>query len=130
MLIVDASCLYEVLVGSAAGVRIGVRLAADDDQAAPHLIDAEVPAVIRSHLHTGKIDATTAHQAVDDLISWPGERHGHLPLIRRAWELRHSIRFADGLYVALAEAMEAPLLTRDARLAAAHGPRCRVEVVA
>ncbi len=128
MLVVDASCLYEVLADTPAAEAIRQRLASDEDHAAPHLVDAEVLGVIRrQHLHGG-LDRTAATQAVDDLRAWPGQRYSHRPLLERAWDLRATVRSWDALYVALAEAMDATLLTTDARLAAARGPRCRIEV--
>ncbi|MCW2650038.1 MAG: putative nucleic acid-binding protein contains domain [Mycobacterium sp.] len=71
----------------------------------------------------------TAGQAVADLRDWPGERFGHRWLLERAWRLRDSIRGWDAFYVALAEAFDATLLTLDGRLALAHGPTCRIEVL-
>jgi predicted nucleic acid-binding protein len=130
MLVVDASCLYEVLVDAPGADTVRDVLAADTDHAAPHLIDAEVIGVIRSHHLRGLIDGTTASQAVDDLRAWPGERYGHRTLLPRAWELRHSVRTWDALYVALAEVLQVELITLDQRLASADGPRCPIRVVA
>jgi predicted nucleic acid-binding protein len=130
MLVVDASCLYEVVADTPNAELIRTRLAADPDQAAPHVIDPEVLGVIRRHHLVGALDPTAARLAVDDLADWPGERYGHQDLLARAWELRSSVRSWDALYVALAEALDATLLTLDARLASAPGPRCVVEVVA
>ena len=129
MLIVDASCLFEVVAGTPRSVAIRERLAADHDHLAPHIIDAEVLGVIRRQEQTGLLDATTSRLAVDDLHDWPGERVGHRPLLRRAWELRINIRTWDAFYVALAEAFDSPLLTLDARLASAAGAICQVEVI-
>ncbi len=128
MLVVDASCLYEVVADTPHSEAIRRRLAADPDHAAPHLIDAEVLGVIRRHHLSGALDATAAAQAVDDLADWPGERYGHRVLLARAWELRAAVRSWDALYVALAEALGATLVTTDARLAAAAGPQCPIEV--
>ena len=129
MLVVDASCLYAVVAATADAAAVRERLAADDQQAAPHLVDAEVLGVIRRHHLAGDLDATAAALAVDDLRAWPGERYGHRALLDRAWELRATVRSWDALYVALAEALEGTLLTADARLAGARGPRCPIEVV-
>jgi predicted nucleic acid-binding protein len=96
---------------------------------APHLIDAEVLGVIRKHHERGWLDRTAADQAVDDLRDWPGERLSHRPLLERAWELRSTVRGYDALDVALAAALEAPLLTTDGRRARAPGPHCRIELV-
>lgn len=130
MLIVDASCLYEVVVDTPHSEQIRRRLADDRDQAAPHLVDAEVLGVIRKHHLLGELDRTAAAQAVEDLRDWPGDRVSHRSLLARAWELHETVRTWDALYVALAEALDAPLLTLDRRLARAKGPRCPIEVVA
>jgi predicted nucleic acid-binding protein len=128
MLVVDASVLFEVVTGTSRAETLRQQLVADVDQVAPHLIDAEVFGVIRTHHARGWLDTTAADQAVEDLRDWPGERMSHRPLLGRAWELRSSVRGYDALYVALAEAMDAALLTTDARLARAPGPRCPIVV--
>ena len=129
MLVVDASCLYEVVADTAASEPIRTVLAADPDHAAPHLIDAEVLGVIRRHHLSGALDGTAAAQAVDDLAGWPGERYGHRSLLARAWELRANVRSWDALYVALAEVLDATLLTTDARLATAGRAHCSIQVI-
>ncbi|MGH9156643.1 MAG: type II toxin-antitoxin system VapC family toxin [Acidimicrobiales bacterium] len=107
MLVVDACCLYEVVADTTRSEQVRRRLAADPDQAAPHIIDLEVISVVRRHHRAGDLDATAAAQAVDDLAAWPGERYGH------------QVRGWDAAYVALAEALRATLVTLDGRLAAA-----------
>lgn len=129
MLIVDASSLYEVVADTARAGDVRGRLALDADHAAPSVIDVEVVSVIvRDHI-AGRLDATAAAQAVQDLRDWPGERFTHPPLLDRAWELRQSVRAWDAFYIALAEVMQATLITSDSRLARAQGPRCAIEVV-
>src|SRR5271157_1973367 len=127
MLVVDASCLFEVVADTPRSGEIAARLAADVDQVAPHVIDVEVMGVIRTQHLRGRLDGTAAGQAVADLRDWPGERFGHRWLLERTWQLRDSVRGWDAFYVALAEAFDATLLTLDARLARAHGPTCRIE---
>jgi predicted nucleic acid-binding protein len=129
MLVVDASCLVEVVADTPRSSEIAARLAADGDQVAPSIIDVEVMGVIRALRLREQIDGTAAGQAIADLRDWPGERYGHRWLLDRAWELRDSVRGWDAFYVALAEAFDATLVTLDARLARAHGPRCRIEVL-
>ena len=68
-------------------------------------------------------------QAVQDLADWPGERYGHRHLLDRAWQLRATVRGWDAMYVALAEALDAVLITTDRRLGAAIGPTCRIQVI-
>lgn len=128
MLVLDASVLFEVVADAPAAESVRQHLDLDEDVAAPHLIDAEVLAVIQTQHRSGALDATAAAQAVEDLRSWPGERWSHRPFVARAWELRANVRAYDALYVALAEAMDATLLTLDRRLAAAPGPRCEIVV--
>jgi predicted nucleic acid-binding protein len=130
MLVVDASCLYDTLVGTSRAERIRSRLAADTEYAAPHVIDVEVLGVIRRDFRLGRLDATAARQALEDLKDWPAERFGHRVLLERAWELRETVRGWDAMYVALAEALQATLITTDERLARAPGPRCAIEVIA
>jgi predicted nucleic acid-binding protein len=129
MLVVDASCLFEVVADTPRSGQVAARLAADADHAAPHVIDVEVLGVIRAQHLRGTLDSTAAGQAVTDLRDWPGERFGHRWLLDRVWQLRDSVRGWDAFYVALAEAFDATLLTLDARLARAHGPTCRIEVL-
>ena len=90
---------------------------------------AAVVGVIRRTYLLGRLDGAAATLALEDLESWPGERYGHCPLLERARELRHAVRGWDATYVALAEALRAPLLTTDGQLDAAHGPACEVELI-
>jgi hypothetical protein len=92
VIVVDASCLYEVVVGSPRAEHIRTVLAADPDHAAPHVVDIEVYSLIRRDHLAGVFDETLAALAVEDLRSWPGERYGHRGLLARARELRHTVR--------------------------------------
>ncbi len=129
MLVVDASVLFEVVADTPESELLRQRLAADTDHGAPHLVDAEVLAVVETQHRRGALDATAAAQCVEDLRGWPGERWPHRPLLARAWELRHNVRGYDALYVALAESLGATLLTRDHRLTRASGITCPVELL-
>jgi predicted nucleic acid-binding protein len=129
VLIVDASCLYEVVADTARADDVRARLLLDPDHAAPSVVDVEVIGVIRRDRLSGRLDPTAAAQAVTDLRDWPGERFAHRPLLDRVWGLSGSVRTWDAFYVALAEVMQATLVTSDARLARASGPRCTIEVV-
>jgi predicted nucleic acid-binding protein len=130
MLVVDASCLSGALIGGPGAEAVRERLAEDQDQAAPHVVDVEVFSVIRRQHRFGELDGTAASQAVEDLHAWPGERYGHRHLLGRAWQLRDSVRGWDAMYVALAEALDTVLITMDRRLAAAHGPTCQIDLIA
>ncbi len=129
MLVVDASCLGEVLVNGQLADSVRLRLSRDSEHAAPHVIDVEVFGVIRRLRSMEAIDETTAALAVEDLSLWPGERFGHRALLERAWELRATVPGWDAMYVALAEVLEVPLITLDGRLARATGPRCVIELI-
>lgn len=129
MLVVDASVLFEVVADTPAAEVMRRRLTADPDQAAPHVIDVEVFGVIRRQHLLGNLETVAATQAIADLADWPGQRYGHRALLERAWELRATVRGWDAAYVALAEALDATLLTTDRRLSTAPGPTCRIEVV-
>ena len=129
MLVVDASCLCEALIGGPGAEAIRGRLTADPDHAAPHAVDVEVFGVVRREHMRGRLDRSEAAQAVEDLEAWPGERFGHRLLLARAWQLRDTVRGWDAMYVALAEALDAVLVTTDRRLGAATGPACSIEVI-
>ncbi len=128
MLVIDAGILFEVIADTPASEALRARLMLDQDHCAPHLIDAEVLSVIQKWHRTGELDTTAANQAVDDLSLWPGERWSHRPLLARAWELRADVRGYDAMYVALAEALGATLMTLDQRLARVRSLRCDIEV--
>jgi predicted nucleic acid-binding protein len=128
VIVVDAGCVFDVVTSSERARSIERRLAEDADQAAPHAVDVEVFGVIRSHRLRGLLDESAARRAIELLASWPVARYAHQPLLARAWELRDNVRGWDAMYVALAELLDATLLTTDARLATATGPQCRIEV--
>lgn len=96
---------------------------------APHLVDIETTQVIRRYAAKREIGGERGLAALEDLIDLPIRRYPHDLLLPRVWELRNNLTAYDAVYVALAELLEAPLLTRDKRLAAAAGHRARVELV-
>lgn len=129
MIVVDASALLEVLLRTGAAPAVEAHLfSARDTLHAPHLLDVEVAQVLRRYAAAGEIDDARGRAALDDLVDFPLRRHPHDMLLPRVWALRHNLTAYDAVYVALAEALEATLLTRDARLAAAVGQGVRVVV--
>jgi len=88
---------------------------------APHLIDAEVGHALRRRVAARKLPEERATAALDRLTGLPLRRIVHTGLLGRAWQLRHNVSFYDGIYVALAEMLDAPLVTLDRRLAKAVG---------
>jgi predicted nucleic acid-binding protein len=86
---------------------------------APHLVDVEVTHALRRYAAAGDIDRERGSAALADLADFPVRRYPHTVLLPRVWELRSNFTAYDAVYVALAEALDASLLTRDHRLAAA-----------
>lgn len=130
MIVVDASALLEVLLRTSAAAAVERRLF-DSGQTlyAPHLIDLEVAQVVRRYAATGELDVDRGREALADLAEFPLLRYPHDFLLPRIWELRSNLTAYDAVYVALAEVLGAPLLTRDRRLAAASDHHARVELV-
>lgn len=96
---------------------------------APQLLDIEITQVLRRLSQRKEVSVVRAEQALEDLDDLLIERHDHQTLVPRIWQLRDSLTAYDGAYVALAEALDAPLLTCDAKLAGAHGHHATIELV-
>jgi predicted nucleic acid-binding protein len=131
--VLDASAVVAFLTRTRSGVaeQVAEQMPATGSGLwAPHLIDAEVGHVLRRLALRGEIPPDAGRNALHDLNDLRMERVPHVALLGRAWELRESVSFYDGLYVALAEELDLPLLTLDARIARAHGHRARVELIA
>lgn len=130
MIVLDASAAVELLLNTPLGDRVGDRLSADSTSLhAPQLLDVEVLHVLRS-LRLGRaVTERRANEALEDLADLPVHRYGHEDLVGRAWTLRESLTAYDAVYVALAEALGATLVTCDGRLGRAHGHQVEVEVV-
>jgi predicted nucleic acid-binding protein len=130
LIVLDASVVVELLMRTEAGVRVEARLLGSSETLhAPHLIDVEVAQVVRRYEAIGNVDGVRAARALTVLAALPLERHAHALLLPRAWQLRHNLTIYDAMYVVLAELLDATLLTRDRRLAAAPLHRARMEVV-
>jgi predicted nucleic acid-binding protein len=130
VIVVDASALLETLLRTPAAEAVDARLfGAGQTLHAPHLLDVEVAQVVRRYAAAGEIDGERGRAALADLADFPLRRYPHDFLLPRVWELRGNLTAYDAVYVALAEALDAPLLTRDRRLAAATEHHARVDVV-
>lgn len=129
MIVVDASVVVTGLADDGPdGDRVRARLHGER-LVAPEVIDLEVVSAWRRLLAAGALDERRVALALADLDGLPLERAAHRPLIARCWELRGNLTVYDAAYVALAEVLGVGLLTGDARLAAAPGIRCEVEVL-
>ena len=129
MLVVDASVLVVALADDGErGDRARSRLD-DEELTSPDLVDLEVLSVLRRALHHGGVSGGRADAAVETLARLSLERVPHRFLAARCWELRDNLTPYDAAYVALAETLGAVLVTADAPLARAPGPRCRIELL-
>jgi predicted nucleic acid-binding protein len=130
VIVVDASALLEVLLRTPAAEAVQTRLF-DPRQTvhAPHLIDVEVAQVLRRYALGRELDPERGRAALADLADFPIRRYPHGLLLNRVWDLRNNLTAYDAVYVALGQALDAPLLTRDRRLATAARRHVRVELV-
>ena len=130
MIVVDTSALIEVLLRTSTAAVVEARLFEPGETLhGPHLIDIEATQVLRRYAAGGEIDGARGRAALDDLADFPIRRYPHDVFLPRVWALRHNLTAYDAVYVALADALDATLLTRDRRLAAASGHRARIEIV-
>jgi predicted nucleic acid-binding protein len=117
VIVLDASAALDFLLRDETNFAwVEERLLAGGQLAAPHLIDTEVAHVLRKHALGGRLDDGRAGEALVDLDELPLERYPARPLLARIWTLRHNLSAYDATYVALAEALDAPLITTDRRL--------------
>ncbi len=130
MIVVDASAVLEVLLLTPAAERISQRLfAAGETLHAPHLLDLEVAQVLRRYFLSRELTSERGLQALEDLADFPLTRYPHHLFLSRVWELRHNLTAYDAAYLALAEALDAPLVTRDKSLASSAGHKARIDLV-
>lgn len=111
-LVIDASIAIQYLLRTQTGQH-AAGMIDHAELAAPELLDAEVLAVLRDEVITGRLDEARAAEAVYDLSRWGVERLAHRPLLAVAWRLRPNVTACDALYVAAARARGAALLTAD-----------------
>ncbi|HEX6900531.1 MAG TPA: type II toxin-antitoxin system VapC family toxin [Thermoanaerobaculia bacterium] len=129
MIVLDASAAVEILLKTSASVPIVERiLGRKVPLHAPYLIDLEVAQILRRFVAREGLPSERARQALEDLARLPLDRFPHLSLLPRIWQLRENLTAYDASYVALAETLDATLLTRDGRIARAPGHAARVEV--
>jgi predicted nucleic acid-binding protein len=121
MLTVDTSAVLAALAERTPDRALVQRLADDGDLHAPHLIDVEILQALRGLVRGGKLSADRAEDVRTDVADLAITRYAHEPLADRVWALRDNLTAYDAVFVALSEALDVPLITCDARLAAAPG---------
>src|SRR5688500_7086635 len=122
--------MIEVLLNTSTGVQLAERVFDPDEILhAPHLLDVDLARVLRRYTRAGELDAARGLQALEHLADFPLTRYPHDLFLLRIWELRHNVTAYDAAYIAVAEALGAPLLTRDAALASVPGHHAQIELI-
>lgn len=130
MIVLDASAAVEWLLQTKVGARVEQRIVSTRASLhAPHLLDIEVTQVLRRYALARVITPRRGEEALEDLLDLPLTRYPHDLLLRRVWKLRDNMTAYDAVYVALAEALGAPLFTCDQKLASVSGHNAQIEVV-
>jgi len=128
MIVLDASAAVDWLLQSPAGQRIEQRIYARNETLhTVHLLDVEFAQVMRRLVREGTLTPGRAQEAIDDLTALRVTRYAPVLLLNQIWRLRQNLSAYDAAYVALAETLKAPLITRDRRLAAAPGHKAAIE---
>jgi predicted nucleic acid-binding protein len=129
VIVADASAIVEVLLNTPVALEIADHLfRVGETIHVPFLIDLEILQVLRRYARTAEMGSVRAAQAVQDYLDLGLNRHPHRGLAPRIWELRNNWTAYDAAYIALAEALDAPLITRDRALVTRSGHRARVLV--
>ncbi len=129
MIVLDASAVVDWLLQTPAGQRIERRIYARNDTLhTVHLLDVEFAQVLRRLVREGTLSAKRAEEALEDLAALRVTRYAPILLLDRVWRLRQNLSAYDAAYVALAEELRAPLITRDQKIASAPGHAAAVEV--
>jgi predicted nucleic acid-binding protein len=127
--VVDASVVLEVLLQTPLAAAIEEHLFTSEQLHAPHLIDLEVAQVLRRFVLRGDIQTERGRVALADYADFPIRRYPHDFLLPRVWDVRDNLTAYDAAYVALAEVLDATLLTHDRKLATAGGHQARIELL-
>src|SRR5580700_5984300 len=130
VIVLDASAAIEWLLQSPTGIKIDRRIFSRSESLhAPHLLDIEVTQVLRRYVREKLITTQRGQEALEDLAGLPLDRYPHDFLLPRVWDLRATLTAYDAVYVALAELLDAPLLTCDRKIAFAPGHSANIEVI-
>jgi predicted nucleic acid-binding protein len=131
VIVLDASAAIDLLLNiQPQAATIAARLGqAGETLHAPHLIDLEVFSAVRHHVRRRVLPEDRGRLALEDLRDLRLIRYPISPLMERMWEMRENVSGFDAAYVALAEALDAPLVTSDRRLARTRGHAARIEAI-
>jgi predicted nucleic acid-binding protein len=129
MIVLDTSAAVDWLLQTPVGQRIEQRIFAQQDTLhSAHLLDVEFVQVLRRLVREGMLAPKRAVEAIEDLSALRITRYPPVLLLQRIWQLRQNLTAYDAAYVALAERLKAPLITRDHRIAASPGHTAAIEV--
>jgi len=133
MIVIDASAAIEWVLQTPKGAEVENRIFRKTSELprlhAPHLLDVEVAQVLRKHVAKGLVSEGRGQTALQDFLQIPLLRYPHEFLLERVWALRKNLTAYDAVYVALAEALDMPLVTCDANIGGVPGVRARIDVV-
>ena len=130
MIVLDASAVLDWVLRTSAGQQFDQRMYARPESLhSPHLLDLEVTQVLRRRVREGMLSADRAAAALEDLATARIARYPHYHLLPRIWQLRHNLTAYDAAYVALAERLDATLVTCDRKLGKAAGHQARIELI-
>lgn len=115
MIVIESSAMVDALVGEPANPEL-LALLADEELHAPALLDFEVASALRGHALGGKLDQIRLEEAVEDFSVFRIERHQMTELLGHVLDLRNDFTVYDATYAILARALEAPLVTADAKM--------------
>jgi len=127
-IVVDSSVVVAALIDTGLTGQWAESVLVSDALAAPHLMLVEVANILRRSTVAGEVSSDVASLAHAELVARRIELFPYAPLASRVWELRSNVTAYDGWYVALAEALSAPLITLDHKLTLAPGLRCEFTV--
>jgi predicted nucleic acid-binding protein len=129
MIVLDASAAFEFLLQTRTGESVSAQLSEVTEVHAPHLLDIELASSLHRGVALGTLTGERARQVLEDLRVMRVQRYWHVPLLTRVWDFRHNFSAYDACYLALAEALDATLLTCDKAMASARLRHGQVELV-
>ncbi|GAB3301309.1 PIN domain-containing protein [Geodermatophilus aquaeductus] len=127
MRVLDASVVIDAMAVAGPAGDSARRLVSEESWLhLPSMAGAEITSALRSMVLRGVLSAGDARVAAVRASRLRARRYPFEPFLARVWDLRDNVTVYDAWYVALAESLDAPLVTADDRLRRADGPRCEV----